>query len=166
MRNDMPVNFLLSSGMTLPTAFAAPVDEGMMFSRRPRPPRQSLFDGPSTVFCVAVTACTVVMSPRLIPHESLSTLATGARQFVVHEALLMICSPAYFVWLTPNTNIGVSSFDGADRITFFAPAARCFFAVSLERKSPVDSTTTSTPSSLHLSSAGSLTAVSRMRLPL
>jgi hypothetical protein len=26
----------------------------MMFSRMPRPPRQSLFDGPSTVFWVAV----------------------------------------------------------------------------------------------------------------
>jgi hypothetical protein len=35
--------------------------------------------------------------------------------------------------LTPNTNIGVSSFDGADRITFFAPASRCFCAVALSR---------------------------------
>src|SRR5215203_1312388 len=89
-RNAMPVSFLLSSGMTLPTALAAPVDEGMMFSRMPRPPRQSLFDGPSTVFCVAVAACTVVMSPRLMPHVSCRTLATGARQLVVHEALLMM----------------------------------------------------------------------------
>src|SRR2546423_7423101 len=97
MRNAMPVSFLLSEGMTLPTALAAPVEEGMMFSRMPRPPRQSLLDGPSTVFCVAVAACTVVMSPRLIPHVSLSTFATGARQLVVHDALLMIFSPAYFV---------------------------------------------------------------------
>src|SRR6187455_3511447 len=104
----MPVSFLLSSGITTPTALAAPVDDGIMFSKMPRPPRQSLFDGPSTVFCVAVAACTVVMSPRLMPHVSLSTLATGARQFVVHDALLMIFSPAYFAWLTPNTNIGVS----------------------------------------------------------
>src|SRR5215203_4188994 len=101
MRNDMPVSFLLSSGMTLPTAFAAPVDDGMMFSRIPRPPRQSLFDGPSTVFCVAVVACTVVMRPRLMPHVSCSTLAIGARQFVVHEALEMIVCPAYVLWLTP-----------------------------------------------------------------
>src|SRR5215213_3305979 len=96
-RKDMPVNFLLSSGMTLPTAFAAPVDDGMMFSRMPRPPRQSLFDGPSTVFCVAVVACTVVMRPRLMPQVSCSTFATGARQFVVHEALDMTSCPAY-VW--------------------------------------------------------------------
>src|SRR3546814_20378712 len=89
----MPVSFLLSSGMTLPTALAAPVDEGMMFSRMPRPPRQSLLDGPSTTFWLAVAACTVVLRPRLMPHLSLSTLAIGARQLVVHEALAMIASP-------------------------------------------------------------------------
>src|SRR5262245_32351818 len=97
----MPVSFLFSSGMTTPTALAAPVEEGMMFSRMPRPPRQSLFDGPSTVFCVAVVACTVVIRPRLMPQVSFRTLAIGARQLVVHEAFEMIASPAYFVWLTP-----------------------------------------------------------------
>src|SRR3954462_9345292 len=98
----MPVSFLLSSGITTPTAFAAPVDEGIMFSRMPRPPRQSLLDGPSTVFCVAVVACTVVISPRLIPHVSLSTFATGARQFVVHDAFEIIVWPLYVLSLTPN----------------------------------------------------------------
>jgi hypothetical protein len=48
-----------------------------MFSRMPRPPRQSLLEGPSTVFCVAVAACTVVIRPRLMPQLSFSTLATG-----------------------------------------------------------------------------------------
>src|SRR3989344_4311115 len=81
----MPVSFLFSAGIPPPTALAAPVLEGMMFSRMPRPPRQSLFEGPSTVFCVAVAACTVVIRPRLMPHLSFSTLATGARQFVVHD---------------------------------------------------------------------------------
>src|SRR5512136_3284146 len=93
-RKAMPVSFLLSSGITLPTALAAPVDDGMMFSRIPRPPRQSLFDGPSTVFWVAVAACTVVIRPRLIPQLSFSTLATGARQFVVQDAFEMIAWPA------------------------------------------------------------------------
>ena len=46
-------------------------------------------------------ACTVVMRPRLMPHVSCSTLAIGARQFVVHEALEMIVCPAYVLWLTP-----------------------------------------------------------------
>jgi hypothetical protein len=57
-RKDMPVSLPLSSGMTLPTALAAPVLDGMMLKLAPRPPRQSFADGPSTVFCVAVTACT------------------------------------------------------------------------------------------------------------
>jgi len=90
----MPVSFLLSSGITTPTALAAPVLLGMMFSRMPRPPRQSLLDGPSTVFCVAVAACTVVIRPRLMPHLSFSTLAMGARQLVVHDALDTMSWPA------------------------------------------------------------------------
>ncbi len=93
-RKDIPVSFLFSSGITTPTALAAPVELGMMFSRMPRPPRQSLLLGPSTVFCVAVVACTVVISPRLMPKLSLSTLATGARQLVVQLALLMMAWPA------------------------------------------------------------------------
>ncbi|CKS97354.1 Uncharacterised protein [Mycobacterium tuberculosis] len=97
----MPVSFLLSSGITTPTALAAPVLEGMMFSRMPRPPRQSLLLGPSTVFCVAVAACTVVIRPRLMPHLSFSTLASGARQLVVQLALLTMASPAYFLSFTP-----------------------------------------------------------------
>src|SRR5690606_31342934 len=165
-RNDMPVSFLLSSGITTPTALAAPVDDGMMFSRMPRPPRQSLLLGPSTVFWVAVAACTVVIRPRLMPHLSLSTLATGARQLVVQLALEMIASPAYLPSLTPNTNIGVSSLDGADMITFFAPASMCFCAVSLVRNRPVDSITTSAPISPHFRLAGSRSWVRRILRPL
>src|SRR5690349_22869785 len=112
----MPVSFLFNSGITTPTAFAAPVLDGMMFSRMPRPPRQSLLDGPSTVFCVAVAPCTVVIRPRLMPHLSFSTLARGARQLVVQDALEMIASPWYFLSLTPKTNIGVSYLDAADTI--------------------------------------------------
>ena len=90
--------------MTLPTALAAPVEDGlsdqsspcltahMMFCEAPRPPRQSLPDGPSTVFCVAVVACTVVIRPSMIVNLSWMTLASGARQLVVHDALEMICS--------------------------------------------------------------------------
>ena len=89
----MPVSLLLSEGITLPTAVAAPVDDGIIFSKIPRPPRQSLFDGPSTVFWVAVAACTVVIKPRLIPKVSLSTFATGAKPLVVHEAAETIASP-------------------------------------------------------------------------
>ena len=53
-RMDIPVSLPFSSGMTLPTALAAPVEEGMMFPAAARPPRQSFREGPSTVFWVAV----------------------------------------------------------------------------------------------------------------
>ena len=44
---------------------------------------------------------------------------------------------------------------GAEMTTFFAPASRCFCAPSRLVKNPVDSRTTSTPSSPHGSAAGS-----------
>ena len=47
----------------------------------------------STVFWVAVAACTVVIRPRLMPHLSWMTLASGASELVVHEALETIASP-------------------------------------------------------------------------
>ena len=49
-RIEIPVNLPLSSGITLPTAFAAPVDDGMILPEAARPPLQSFKDGPSTVF--------------------------------------------------------------------------------------------------------------------
>ena len=53
-RKAIPVSFPSSSGMTLPTALAAPVEEGMILPDAARPPRQSFREGPSTVFWVAV----------------------------------------------------------------------------------------------------------------
>ncbi len=50
----MPVSLPLISGQTRPTALAAPVVAGMMLIAAERPPFQSFFDGPSTVFWVAV----------------------------------------------------------------------------------------------------------------
>lgn len=47
----------------------------------------TLPDGPSTVFWVAVVACTVVIKPSTISKLSWMTLANGARQLVVQEAL-------------------------------------------------------------------------------
>ena len=50
----MPVSLPLVSGSTRAVALAAPVLAGMMFCAAVRPPFQSFFEGPSTVFCVAV----------------------------------------------------------------------------------------------------------------
>merc|ERR1719356_2375177 len=87
-RKAMPVSLPLTAESTLPTALAAPVDEGMMFCDAQRPPRQSLppLEGPSTVSCVAVMAWTVVMRPSTMPNFSCTTFVKGARQFVVQEA--------------------------------------------------------------------------------
>lgn len=53
------------------------------------------------------------------------TFATGAKQFVVHEALDTTFNYGlYYVWLTPYTNNGVESFGGAEMITFLAPPLR------------------------------------------
>merc|ERR1719245_2320719 len=95
-RKAMPVSLPFTSGITLPTALAAPVDDGMMFCDAQRPPRQSFppRDGPSTVSCVAVMACTVVIRPSTIPKLSWTTLVRGARQLVVHEALETTVSEA------------------------------------------------------------------------
>ena len=78
----------MRAGMTFPTALAAPVEDGMMLVPAVRPPRQSLLDGPSTVFCVAVVAWTVVIRPSRMTKLSLMTLARGAKQLVVQDALL------------------------------------------------------------------------------
>lgn len=87
-RKAIPVSLPFSAGITFPTALAAPVDDGMMFVPAVRPPRQSLDEGPSTVFWVAVKAWTVVIKPSMMTKLSLITFASGARQLVVHDALL------------------------------------------------------------------------------
>ena len=69
----MPVSLPSRAGRTLPTALAAPVAEGMMLPEAARPPLQSFLEGPSTVFCVAVELCTVVIRASLMPKESCST---------------------------------------------------------------------------------------------
>uniref|UniRef100_A0A5F8H9Y9 Uncharacterized protein n=1 Tax=Monodelphis domestica TaxID=13616 RepID=A0A5F8H9Y9_MONDO len=69
-RKAIPVSFPFRSGITLPTALAAPVAAGMIFWPAPRPSRHSLPEGPSTVFWVAVVAWTVVISPSTMPKLS------------------------------------------------------------------------------------------------
>ena len=53
-----------------------------------------------------------------MPKLSLITLARGARQLVVQEALdTTVMSLWYLSWLTPITNIGASA-EGAEMITY------------------------------------------------
>merc|ERR1711988_1388230 len=75
------------TGKHLATAFAAPVDDGMMLVAAARPARQSApFIEPSTVSCDAVVACTVVIRPCLMPNLSWIVFTIGARPLVMHEA--------------------------------------------------------------------------------
>merc|ERR1719373_323382 len=112
--------------MTLATALAAPVEEGMMLPDAARPPRQSFFDDPSTVGCEAVMAWTVVIKPLLMPKASLTAFTIGASPFVVQDAqLTAVMLDSYVSWFTPITTVCESSLAGAEKTTFFAPAFRC-----------------------------------------
>ena len=107
------------------------------------------------------------MKPCRIPKVCRSTLATGARQLVVHEALEMTwcLAGSYRVSFTPKTMVMSSSLAGAEMMTLRAPASRCLPAPVRSVKRPVDSTTTSTPRSFQGRAAGSLLARTLISLP-
>ena len=84
-RTEMPSTFPWSSGRTSPIAFAAPVDVGIRFTAAARARRRSLC-GKSRITWSFVYAWIVVMKPDSIPPRSSITFASGATQFVVHEA--------------------------------------------------------------------------------
>ena len=88
-RIAMPSSLPFSSGSTSPTALAAPVVVGIIDSAAARARRRSLC-GRSRSCWSLVYACTVVIQPFRMPYFSCSTFATGARQFVVHDAFEMI----------------------------------------------------------------------------
>ena len=94
-----------------------------MFPDAARPLRQSFFDEPSTVGCEAVTACTVVIKPLLLPKASSIAFTTGASPFVVHDVQEMaVIEDSYVSWFTPLTTVCESSFACAEKTTFFASA--------------------------------------------
>src|SRR5690554_2768292 len=131
-----------------------------------RPPLQSFWEGPSTVFWVAVVECTVVIKPSTIPKLSLITLANGAKQLVVQEAFETTrISLEYLSSFTPMTNMG-ASFEGALTTTFLAPPLKWAEAFSISLKTPVDSTMYSAPQEFQGISAGFLKAKTLICLPL
>src|SRR6056297_3525584 len=91
----------------------------------------------------------VVIRPFSTPNASFNTFTTGARQLVVHDALdTHWSSDLSASSFTPRTIIlSIASLEGTVRITFFAPFFRWSpyppLGLSLERNTPVDSTTTS-----------------------
>src|SRR5438270_13401403 len=99
----------------------------------------------------------VGMVPLWILKLSCSTLATGARQLVVQEALeTMWClAGSYLPSFTPRTIVMSSFLAGAEMMTFFTGPRRCFFACSASVNFPVDSITTCAPTDSQLIAAGS-----------
>ena len=145
-----PSSLPLSSGSTRLTALAAPVEVGTTLSAAARARRRSLC-GPSCRFWSWVYAWIVVIRPRSMPIVSFSTFAIGARQLVVHEAFeMMVCFAAsYRLSLTPITIVMSSFLAGAEMMTFLAPLSACTLALVASVKKPVDSMTTSAPTSPH-----------------
>src|SRR5437667_12544004 len=107
------------------------------------------------------------MKPCLNPKLSITTLTTGTRQLVVHEAFeMMWClAGSYFSLLTPMQMVMCSPLAGAEITTFLAPAARCLDALSLSVKRPVLSSANSTPSAFQGHFSGSLIAEALIDLP-
>ena len=69
--------------------------------------------------------------PLTMPKLSWSTLASGATQLVVQDALLMMwwLAGSYLSSLTPMTKVPSSPLAGAEMMTFLAPPpVMCFSA--------------------------------------
>src|SRR5688500_8936924 len=100
----------------------------------------------------------VIIYPVSTPQISSTTLTNGLTQLVVHDALDKIRSASVIVSsLPPKTTILISSpFEGPKRTTLLAPAFKCPPAVSVVKKKPVHSRTTSTLRSAHGSFSGDL----------
>src|SRR6266849_3946807 len=82
----------------------------------------------------------VFIKPFSIPKVLLITLAAGARQLVVQEALeRMLClAGSYILSLTPSTMVRSSPLAGAEIMTFLAPPRICAPALSASVKMPID----------------------------
>ena len=105
--------------------------------------------------------------PLTILKLSCRTLATGAKQFVVHEAFeITLCfTGSYALSLTPSTTVRSGSLDGAEIMTFFTVPRRCVRALAPLVKCPVASITICAPTDDQLISAGSLILKTLVDLP-
>src|ERR1700687_4313635 len=102
-----------------------------------------------------------------MPKVSCRTLATGARQFVVHEALeTTLCfAGSYVLSFTPKTKVASGPSAGAEIITFFTGPRKCVFASAPLVESPVDSTTIFAPTEAQSISPGSFVLNTLKLLP-
>ena len=87
----IPSSLPLSSGITSPTAVAAPVLVGIIESAADLALNKSEWLMSNKIWSL-VYACVVIISPSVITKLLLITLARGARQLVVQEAFEIIKS--------------------------------------------------------------------------
>ena len=157
-RKEKPSNLPDSSGITSPRALVAPDVVGIIFKPAARERLSSFLCPWSSIIWSFVYEWIVVMTPEMIPKFECSTLATGARQFVVQEALdsTWWFSGSYFSSFTPRTIVISSFLAGAEIITFLAPPFMIWsLAPALPLPGspiasvnmPVDSITIATPNS-------------------
>src|SRR5581483_9033885 len=99
----------------------------------------------------------VVIVPLEMVKLSFTTLAIGARQFVVQDAFdTMWCrAGSYLLSFTPSTTVMSSFLAGAEIITFLTGPRRCLRASSALVKRPVDTTTICAPTDSQSILAGS-----------
>src|SRR6266545_6573489 len=102
----------------------------------------------------------VVIDPFWRPNLSTSTLATGARQLVVQDALeMMLClARSYILSFTPSTSVTSSFLAGAEMMTFLTGPRICLQASLPSVNRQVDSTTICAPTEFQSSRAGSFCA--------
>ena len=89
------------------------------------------------------------MRPPASPNASSMTFTMGTKQLVVQDTLETISCTLGSKWesFTPTITVTSASRAGAEMITREAPPFRCPLASAREVNTPVDSMTTSTPSS-------------------
>ena len=130
--------FHYSTGKTKPTAFAAPVEVGIIEELAVLALLKSPCS-PSKMRWSEVKECTVVINPASISKLSLIILATGAKQFVVHEAFDIIsCFFSNNLSLTPYTTVISALIAGADIKEFIDYNASAAYDFSENGKSLVN----------------------------
>src|SRR3989344_8746880 len=126
-RIEVPSNFPSTDLTALPTATAAPVYEGTMFTPAALPRLKSCpLTGPSTKFWVAVYPCVVFKNAFLTPIVSERICKSGEAELVVQEPFEDIEQVLRSSSLTPISTVFASSvsssFAGAVITTLLAPA--------------------------------------------
>jgi len=129
----MPRELAVEGRITLPTALAAPCEEGMMFCPAPPPPPVLRRSAPSHRFLGGGSRMHGCHQRRPDPKFQCSTLRSAQAIGACREALETISSPQGCCAFTPITNIGVRLFMGGEHQLFWSLASNVRRAVASVR---------------------------------